>query len=224
MAKRMDRFQDERGPSARHLVLMFLAAIVVCAIFFSLGYVVGYNHSPSRITPETENVTASGNIPPTVNPPAGGNSQPVNNAVQAENVTPSTNAIPQPVRPKPAQSEPPMTEQTEPPVRVEHPAEQPKPKSKPAAAEHYRSSPPARAASGPHYVVQVMASRTRADAVTLVRLLRNHGYHVFIVSPHASQAKNRYYRVQVGPFASRTGASHALHRLEGEGFRPFITH
>lgn len=224
MAKRMDRFQDERGPSARHLVLMFLAAIAVCAVFFSLGYVVGYNHSPSRITPVTEDVATPGNIPPTVNPPAGGSSQPVNNGVEAENVNPATNSIPKPVRPQPLQPEAAATPQAKPPARTQHTVERPKPRKKPAAAEHRPPAHASRAASSPHYVVQVMASRTRADAVTLVRLLKNHGYHVFIVSPQESQPKDHFYRVQVGPFASRAGASHVLHRLEGEGFRPFITH
>ena len=84
MAKRMDNLRNEKGASARHLVLMFLAAVAVCAVFFSLGFVVGYNHAPSRAALATENVAASGNVPPTVNPPAGGSST---GGMETENVS-----------------------------------------------------------------------------------------------------------------------------------------
>lgn len=225
MARRKERFQDEKGPSARHLVLMFLAAVAICAVFFSLGYVVGYNHSPSRTSPVTENVGNPGNIPPTVNPPSEDSSPSPNQSVQAENVGQEANSVPPPVRPKPLPPEPvataqPQSEPAKPPKLVTRA----KPKQKPAPAKQRNAEPSPTADSGGRYVVQVMASRTRADAVRLARLLETHDYRVFIVTPQQSHVPDHLYRVQVGPFSSRAAAERARHRLEGEGFRPFISH
>ncbi len=219
----MERFQDEKGPAARHLVLMFLAAVAICAVFFSLGFVVGYDHSPSRVTPVTENVGSSGNIPPTINPPVESSSPSQGNSVEAENIGQGASSIPQPVTPQPLPSEPAATSQPQ-PKQVVPPKPIPRemPRHKPDAAEQRRSEPSRAAEAGPHYVVQVMASKTRADAVRLVRLLESHDYHVFIVSPQQSHAPDHLYRVQVGPFTSHVAAERARHRLEGEGFRPFI--
>jgi len=224
MAKRMERFQDEKGPSASHLVLMFLAAAAVCAVFFSLGFVVGYNKSPSRVTPVTENVESSGNIPPTVNPPAGASSQPSAQSPETENVGSGSASIPKPERPRPLPPEPVAAAQTQvqkPPVKSALKMAQ---KSKPAAAAQKRSAPSATTPSGPRFAVQVMASKTRADAVTLVNLLKSHGYHVYILSPQQAHAHDSLYRVQVGPFPSRVAADSARDKLEGEGFRPFVVH
>ncbi|HUX10897.1 MAG TPA: SPOR domain-containing protein [Terriglobia bacterium] len=223
MAKRMDRFQDEKGPSARHLVLMFLAAVAVCGVFFALGFVVGYNHSPSKTAPITENVGASGDIPPTVNPPAGGSSQPSAQGMETENVGSGSGSIPKLERPQPLPSEPVAAAPT--PARKTQPKSAPRkaPPSKPVARE--RSAPAAATTnSGSHFAVQVMASKTQVDAETLVKLLKAHGYHVYVLSPQQAHAKDNLYRVQVGPFSSRVAADAARDKLEGEGFRPFVVH
>lgn len=225
MAKRMERFQDDKGPSARHLVLMFLAAVAICAVFFSLGFVVGYNHSPSSVTPVTENVQPSGNIPPTVNAPLGASSQSSSQGVESENVNPNSNAIPPRVSPVPSQPAPVTVAKPKPHREApQKPARKPVPVRKPAVVKQKHPEPVHPASSAPHYVVQVMASRTRQDAARLVRLLASHNFHVFILTPQESHASDHLYRVQVGPFASQASAKRAVHRLEGEGFRPFITH
>lgn len=216
----MDRYQDERGPSARHLVLMFLAAVAVCAVFFSLGFVVGYNHSPSRTTPVTENVGNSGNIPPTVNPPAGGSSQPSSQGMESENVSPGSSSSPKPLSPAPLPVKPAAKSQPRKPKKSV-PREKPKHKSTHAEQRVTASAAPA---SRSHFAVQVMASRTRVDAEHLVKLLKSHGYRVFILTPQQAHSKDKLFRVQVGPFASRVEADRARDKLESEGFRPFVVH
>ena len=69
MADSGERRPDEKGLSARYLVLVFLMGVAACAVFFSLGFLVGYNERSSRTAGMTEQVTPSGVIPPTVNPP-----------------------------------------------------------------------------------------------------------------------------------------------------------
>jgi DedD protein len=222
MAKRMDRFQDEKGPSARHLVLMFLAAVAVCAVFFSLGFVVGYNHSTSKGGPVTENVSSSGNIPPTVNPPSGGSSQSSTQGMETENVSPDSSSITQPERPQPLPPEPVATPPTPARRTPEKAAPRKVARSKPAAAPKARPASPPAASAGSHFAVQVMASKTRVDAENLVKLLKARGYPVFILTPQEAHARDNLYRVQVGPFTTRVAADITRDKLVGEGFRPFV--
>lgn len=220
MANRMESFQEERGVSARHLVLMFLAAVAVCAVFFSLGFVVGYNHSPSKSGPATENVTSAGSIPPAVNPPSSGSTQ----DLQTEAVGSDSNSTPAPEQPKPLSTEPAARSQTLPLKPVEKPATRKAARSKPSATPQSQSASRTAASSGSHFAVQVMASRTRGDADHLVKVLKSHGYPVYVLTPQQAHAKDSYFRVQVGPFQSRVSADNARDKLVGEGFRPFVVH
>lgn len=221
MAKRMDYLRNEKGASAGHLVLMFLAAVAVCAVFFSLGFVVGYNHAPSGSLPATENVTASGDIPPTVNTPAGGSST---ESIQTEQVKSGAGSAPSPKHPEPLLTKPAATAK----AKVKTPQKKAAPrkvaKSKPAATPRRRHAAPASVPSSTQFAVQVMASRTQTDAENLVKLLRSHGYRAYVLTPQQSHAKDNLYRVQVGPFPTRTAADSARDKLQGEGFRPFVVH
>lgn len=224
MAKQKDYFRDGKGASARQLVLMFLAAVAVCAVFFSLGFVVGYNHAPSKAGPVTENVSPSGAVPPTVNPPSGGSSQPSAQGMETEKVTPESASIPQIEQPAPSQPEPAETSQPT-PARTEKkraPKKAAENRRPPAPQKHQAAKPAI--SSDLHFAVQVMASKTKADAGNLVNLLKSHGYPAYILTPQESNAKDSLYRVQVGPFGSRVTADTTRDRLVGEGFRPFVVH
>jgi len=224
MAKRMDYFRDEKGASARQLVLMFLAAVAVCAVFFSLGFVVGYNHAPSRVAPVTENVSQSGEIPPTVNPPAGGSSQSSPQGMETEKISPESATVPQPERPAPMQLKPAATAQSKAPETPKTAAPKRVAKSKPAPAPQIHPASMASATSGLHFAVQVMASKAKADAANLVKLLKSRGYPAYVLTPQQVRAKDSLFRVQVGPFASRVSADATRDKLMGEGFRPFVVH
>ena len=221
MANRMDKFQDEKATSGRYLVLMFLAAVAVCAVFFSLGYVVGYNHSPSKSGPVTENVSGSGNIPPTVNPPSESSGESPAGGLTTENVSPGSTTTAQ------SESAPPPQGPAAAPKRAEHqPREKATAAPKTLKAEtttpKAQSAAPPAASSGGHFAVQVMASKTRVDAEHLVKLLKSRGYPVYILTPQQSPAHDNLYRVQVGPFTTRVAADLTRDKLVGEGFRPFV--
>lgn len=224
MAGRTDRYPDEKGPSAKHLVLMFLAAVAVCAVFFSLGFVVGYNHSSSKVVPVTEDVGGSSAVPPTVNTPAGGAGESSSQGMETENVNSGSASSTAPLHPAPVQSEP----AAKPPSHVRSEANSATGKEKRAKtpARTRRESAPSkvRQASRKQFAVQVMASSTRADAETLVKLLKRHGYRVYILSPQQAHAKDKLFRVRVGPFSTRVDADRARDKLESEGFRPFVVH
>jgi cell division septation protein DedD len=220
----MQRLQEEKGFSAWHLVLIFLAAVAVCAVFFSLGFVVGYNQRPTRTSTQTETVTPTTNIPPTVNPPPETSSQSSTESLTTETVAPSPAKEPPAIHPHPlAQAKP---EQPTRPAQksVGNSKLRPSAERKPSAPRESRAEATAATGRNAHFAVQVIASRTRADAITLIRLLEARHYPVFLVSPKASHTGDNLYRVQVGPYASRSEAERALHKLEREGFKPFIVH
>jgi DedD protein len=225
MPERTAREQDEKGLSARHLILVFLAGVAVCGVFFSLGFLVGYNERASKATPVTERVTTPAAIPPTVNPPPAA-------APAAAKEPTATTATANPPAELPSHgtaapaleaksSVTPASSTTPPTATV----------SAPGTEKHVETAPTpppaARNAAGEvgvGYTIQVAASRTKQDAEALVNILKARGYPVFLVTPEYAQANDNLFRVQVGPFTSREDAEKVRAKLAQEGFKPFIKH
>jgi cell division septation protein DedD len=211
---------EERGHSARYLIILFLISVVVCAVFFSMGFLVGFNERGSHSAPVTEVVTTPPVIPPTVNPPpdggqvtpqnpSGGQASPP--AVPETEVIPPGGAGTNPVPPaaKPTEVAPPKGQ---PPVEV-------KPASNPA-------SPPSPAPGevGEGITLQVSAGRNKQDAENMVNILKSKGYPVFLATPEYARADDNLFRVLVGPFKTHDDANTVRSKLEREGFKPFIRH
>jgi septal ring-binding cell division protein DamX len=222
MADSGERRPDEKGLSARYLVLVFLMGVAACAVFFSLGFLVGYNERSSRTAGMTEQVTPSGVIPPTVNPPL-------------ETVQPTSKEVASAVSASAGPSKPASSEA----------AKESKPSARPATTPAAASAPPSTAikpglttaaaaptpAQGPPgvevgsaFTVQVAASQNQQDAEKLVKELKSRGYAVFVVTPEFTHAKDNLFRVQVGPFATREEAQKVRDKIAKEGFKPFIKH
>jgi DedD protein len=216
MTDRGSRRQDERGLSARYLVLVFLVGVAGCAVFFSLGFLVGYSERTSRSAGPTEEVRPSGVIPPTVNAPL--------ETVQ------TTGHETAPINPRNAASEPSPTQSVagEKPTTDRAAPQAPQPVSLRTDAQAATRAMPAASVLGREvetgYTVQVAASRDKQDAEKLVKELKSRGFAVFVVRPEYSGAKDNLYRVQVGPFATREEAQKVRDRIAKEGFKPFIRH
>ena len=219
-----DSPRDAKGLSTRHLILVFLAGVAVCGVFFSLGFLVGYNERSVRLAPVTERVSAPTTIPPTINPPL--ETVPVG----PKGAATSTPTVPPP--PAPLQAGPPQFSPSEkkPETASGTPSPAIAPPSSPAkAAKQPVAGGAAKAAAGvgatgAGFTVQITASRTKQDAEALVKVLKGRGYPVFLVAPGNAHANDNLYRVQVGPFASRDDAEKARTKLIQEGFKPFIRH
>jgi cell division septation protein DedD len=219
-----DSLRGDKGLSTRHLILVFLAGVAVCGVFFSLGFLVGYNERSARVPPVTERVSTPATIPPTVNPPL--ETVPVGPGSAAT----STASVPPPLAPLKA-SAPPSPSVEQKPETV--PATSP-PVAAPAAssANVEREPEPGAAATPPAgagevgvgFTVQIAASRTKQDAEALVKILEGRGYPVFLVTPEYAHANDNLFRVQVGPFTSREDAEKVRAKLTQEGFKPFIRH
>jgi cell division septation protein DedD len=201
MTDRLHPDHDERGLSARQLVLVFLGIVTVCAVFFAAGFLVGYNERTSKELPITERVTPSSIIPPTVNPP-----------MKSEGIS-SMDSAP---KSKPAEPTPVPEEH----VRAASPP--PAPHEAPPAAR-----PAAQKESGGagRFVLQVAATGSRQDADEVAKGLKARGFPAFVVSPPQANAGDKLYRVQVGPYPTREAAEQAKPKLEQVGFKqPFIKH
>src|SRR5258706_14370073 len=91
----------------------------------------------------------------------------------------------------------------------------------PAAARGKNAKPPtAPAMPANSYTLQVAALRREADAMSLASHLQKKKFPAFVVSPQG----DKYYRVQVGPYADQKSADAARKGLEGAGFKAIVKH
>ncbi len=213
MAHRHER-KDEKGFSARYLILIFVMFVAACAVFFSLGFLVGYNERPAPAASAAEVVTpAAGTIPPPVNSPAEPvATQPASTAASTSTELPTEHIVAPQEAPKalPAPEPNPVT-----------PA--PKSASKPPAAKPAATKQaPQHSKQKAGFIVQVTASRDKKDAEKLVKELKSRGFDVFVVPPQYSDTKDNLYRVQVGPYETKEEAVRVRDRIAKEGFKPFI--
>jgi cell division septation protein DedD len=111
------------------------------------------------------------------------------------------------------------------------PAEQLKPQAPPAAAPPVQAVAPPKPEPQPQptsgarpgtWVVQVIATREKPTASTLVTRLTQKGYPAFLVTPAAGAPP--MFKVQVGRFSDRREAEEVARRLEKEEqFKPWIS-
>lgn len=217
MAGSGERKHDERGLSARYLVLVFLMGVAACGVFFSLGFLVGYNERSAKTAGMTEEVTPSSVIPPTINPPL--------------ETVPLTSKESAPA-PKPPAEQPSgkgsSKAEKEAISMITRGAEKSDSDLPPPSAAIAHNRPPATLAGGKStqvgmgFTVQVAASKEKQDAEKLVKELKSRGYAVFLVLPEYANTGDNLYRVQVGPYGTREEAAIVRDKIAKEGFKPFI--
>lgn len=186
----------------RQVLTIFFAVVVLCGVFFGLGYTVGKN--------------TVGYIPPVeaAQGPASGKKsamQPVSGSEAKEE------ALPQP----PQLTYDKTLEEKSTVAKLE-PA--PAPAAQPAAVAAAPQPKPAAAAPSPvaatpaegTVTLQIAALSKKDDADSLLGLLTRKGIRAHLVNTSA----DKLYRVQVGPFATMKDADEMKSRLEQEGFKP----
>jgi len=209
MSDKPERGQSEKGLSAGVLAVVFLIWAGICAVFFSLGFLVGYNEQSSKLASLTERVAEPSAVPPLVSslhrssdsrtkeskvfspPPSGGSEDSAESVSQAS--PPAALASAAADQDSETQSVTPSASQGQKLREV-----------------------------GMGYTVQVDALRAKGDAEVIVKILKERHYPVFLVAPEYSNTRDNLYRVQVGPFASRDDADKVRAKLAKEGFKPFV--
>jgi DedD protein len=217
MAGNGKRGGGDRVLESRHLVSLFLGVVLLCGVFFTLGYVMGHNQyggpvhaadgmdntSPSvRPAPKPKEVEAP---PPVAANPANNEwdfYSKKNNDDHADPVVkPSVNTM----APSPAAS-----------TRANNPA----PAGPTASAKTVQASArfqPPHLAKGA-VVLQIAALNHENDALAMADALQQKHFPSFVVTP----TTDNFYRVQVGPYQDEKAAESAKAALDHAGFIAII--
>jgi DedD protein len=182
------------------LLGIFFGLAAICAVFFTMGYMLGRSSAAGART-EIVNSVPSGS---TANKPSAANNKPSDAVAQPTpaTTTDATNAQAGAVNPQPQATNP-----------TGNTATTPSTSSSTSNAEVKNVS------AGPSsFIVQVAAVSKQEDAEFLVAALRKKQYPVFL----AAGGGDAYFRVQVGPFTDAKEAEATRARLAGEGYNPII--
>jgi cell division septation protein DedD len=212
MASREKKGGGDFVLESRHLVGLFLLLVVIFGVVFTLGYLLGRSQYDSKLR-------AAAGKPPEAVPPTAESPPKSKGKAESEGVAPSqtgsdwdfyhsaeakrTEDHLQPpkktvVAPRPATSKPAPVKSTTP----------------------VKSSPPLNApliAKGA-IMLQVAAVQHESDALALAQALQHKKFPAFVVT----SGVDKYYRVQVGPYADARSAATARRNLEAIGFKSII--
>jgi cell division septation protein DedD len=208
----------DRVLESRHLVGLFLGVVLLCGVFFTLGYVMGRQQyggsvhaadaAPLRTAPSAPASTRNKEASPANNSVPGGGDWDFYGKNGAANdhleTAPSTRAK------EPASSPPPKSVNSTPPVSA---------KAVPASSkESARFQPPAMGKNS--IVLQVAAVKLQRDALEMADAIQQKRFPSFV----ANSPADNFYHVQVGPYADMVSAENAKRALEQLGFKPIIKH
>ncbi len=225
----------DRVLESRHLVGLFLGVVLLCAVFFTLGYVMGRTqfggpvHAASSLErgaplPLAPAAKPKDNGQGAQNPaaPAPGEWDFYTKKDETHLAPAPGDASPAPVAGPLAVSSPLAPSKA--PAAGSAPAAPSKPASAnakpsaPAAITPARFAPPKSMKGG--IVLQIAALRRESDALAMADILQRKKFPSFVVAP----VSDSFYRVQVGPYASERAAQSAQSALERDGFKALIKH
>jgi DedD protein len=211
MAKNGKRGGGDRVLESRHLVLLFLSVVLLCGVFFTLGYVMGHTQytgavhaadAPAKPTPSS---AASARNKETSQPVPAADPDWTSYDPTKKNTDTRIEPAPKPVSKSvpPALNSKPATV----PVSAKAPA--------PSAKQPSKYAPPALAKNA--IVLQVAAVKQQRDALEMADELQKKKFPAFVIS----QADG-FFHVQVGPYADKAAADAARRALEQAGFKAII--
>jgi cell division septation protein DedD len=189
---------------SRHLLGVFLGIVVLCGVFFTLGYVMGRTQYDTSVRAAV-NSTPRPVVDPAAKPPEKTATSVPGAADWNFYKAGESKAPVQALKP----AEPPKTAASAPSKLVSAPAT-----SKPGL----RSIPSRmKAPLIPRgaVVLQVAALTRENDALALAEALQQKEYPAFVLN----SAGDNLYRVQVGPYADAKSADSARRSLERDGFK-----
>ena len=215
----------ERVLESRHLIGLFLGVVLLCCVFFTLGYVMGktqYGNSPVQAAslenspkPLTARDAKTAPAQPAASPDWDFYTEkkttdvPLKPAHKNEGASPAASA--------------PSTVDGSSSESAEHSDSLPSvnpPASAPVLAGRSSYAPPPPRYRAPRMsrnavVLQVAALRHESDALALADALQQKGFPAFVLAP----SSDAFYRVQVGPFPSQAIGDKAKQSLQREGFK-----
>ncbi|MDD5543291.1 MAG: SPOR domain-containing protein [Acidobacteriia bacterium] len=205
----------------RQLVFIFFGAVILCAVFFALGFLIGREQrdiglrvenakSPAPDAAATSTKTAAKRSSSTEEPSSGkaaqeaiGKELSFYQAVEGKATSTSSETT------APGQG-----------LKTEKPKAPASSTNAPAAAPSNPASKTSPATAT--LLFQVAALSKSVDAEALVRKLKDAGFHAFLVSPPADSSGDKLFRVQVGPFTDLAAADQAKGKLVALGYKPIL--
>jgi DedD protein len=205
----------DRILESRHLVGLFLGVVLLCGVFFTLGYVMGRNQYEGAVHAQEARDDVDVPVHPAVKPKpaaAAPAANPTNTEWDFYTKKDDQYLEPEARLVKPAAPAP--------------DADTPGPPAPVAPAPAPVSSKGSRAAGNfapPHLgknsiVLQVSATRHKDDAFAMADAIQQKHFPCFVVTP----AGDSFYRVQVGPYREEKSAEAARAALEHAGFKAII--
>jgi cell division septation protein DedD len=209
------------------LLGLFFLLVMVCGVFFAIGYSVGKSSAKEQaLNDQAANAAAeAASVPDSRKPsavvaikaPSPGEAQPAEakssdltfyKSVQQDQ--PNTKLTDKPSDPLPATT-----------TKVTNVAATPQAiitaAAKPPASE---GSPTTASADHGAYMVQIAAVSKQEDAAALAGALKKKSYDVFVVT--SPTGADNLFHVQVGPFASLQEADAMKAKLIGDGYNAFV--
>lgn len=217
------------------LLGLFFMLVVICGVFFAIGYSLGKTSAHEQAMNDRSPLSASLSAPVVGDSSAGkpsaavatksepepssdeektaGDTEPdltFFSAVKRDEKAPGAGtaaaAAPKTVREKPAEQRTAASTVT--------------PVVQPAATVKAPSSLDVKPAVSGSFVVQIAAVTREEDAAALAGALRKKNYSVFVVNNPV--VHDKFYHVQVGPFATLQDADAMKSKLTGEGYNPIV--
>ncbi|HEY6444146.1 MAG TPA: SPOR domain-containing protein [Candidatus Acidoferrales bacterium] len=209
--------RGDRVLESRHLIVLFLGIVLLCGVFFTLGYVIGHNQYDGAVH-AAEAPEASAPIVHKASKPAAPDSTsattpgPANSEWDFYSKNASNHL-------EPAEKLAPAAAPT---TSIAAPADK-EASAPPAATESAKGAPvssrfqPPRMLKG-SLVLQVAAVTHQSDAVAMADALQRKKFSAFVLAPSG----DNFYRVQVGPYRDQRNAESAQKALERAGFKSII--
>jgi DedD protein len=202
-AKESDQVRDtEITLSTGKLLGIFFALVIICGVFFTMGYLLGKSNSAGGRTEIVATLPSS-----SAGKPYAGNKTP--EAVTQTCPPGSPNCAAATVSDTSSSAKP----------ADQPPAAQPPSGSKTSDQTTAQTAgTDAKSGAASSFMVQVAAVSKQEDAEILVTALRKKQYPVFI----ANASGDPLFHVQVGPFTDRKDAEGMRTRLSGDGYNAIV--
>jgi cell division septation protein DedD len=211
---------------SRHVIGLFLLMLLFSGVFFTLGYLMGRDGqvraaAPARsaldevtVKPKSGPKPSAGNIRP-AEPPAGDPA-----AAPAPNSDWEFYKAGQPKTTEDHLKPPQAVASRQAVPAVAKPDEPAKPLAASSKAAPVGKPATTPGIPGGGYTLQVAALTRESDALDLALRLQKKKFPASVLSPQA----DKYFRVQVGPYADQKSAEAAKKGLEAAGFKAFVKH
>lgn len=201
---------------SRHLVGLFLLLVVIFGVVFTLGYLMGRSQYDSSVR------AAVGAPPGTEGRPAPPGAKSKTRPDPEDAQIPKKNSDWDFYHSADPQA---AADRLQPPSKSAAQSAPPAARGNPAAAQSKaaKSAKSSSGASGPlipkgAIMLQVAAVLHQDDALALAQALQQKKFPAYVIPP----AADKYFRVQVGPYADNQTATAARQQLEASGFKSII--